>query len=188
MLHLEVSTMKMRPRCRATGPCASAALAGATILVACCLERPVLALGAALIQENAKPAENQKDAASRSGDAERKLLAALEEAIATHADHLDFLRLDRELAAAFRKYGLDLDSADPKAAGAKLAGHPVTPEIAAAIDEWCRVRRTRLKVGTWRRLVEVARRSRSRPLAQRRSRPVRSINSRLAGQAERARR
>ena len=77
--------------------------------------------------------------------------------MANHADHYDHSRLDRELAAAFRTFGLDLDVADPKAAGGRLAGRTATPEIAAAIDEWCRVRRTRLKRTNWRRLAEVAR-------------------------------
>ena len=88
----------------------------------------------------------QTPADPRVGEAERKLLAGLEAAIAAHADHLDFSRLDRELADAFRADGLDLDKVDPKTAGARLAGHPETPGIAAAIDEWCRVRRTRLKL------------------------------------------
>ncbi len=90
-------------------------------------------------------------------DPERQLLADLDLAINAYFDHADYSRFDRELAAAFRAYGLDLDVVDPKTAGGKLAGRPSTPEIAAAIDEGCRIRRTRIKVPTWHRLVEVAR-------------------------------
>ena len=39
----------------------------------------------------------------------------------------------------------------------RLAGHPETPEIAAIISEWCRDRKTRLFLPTWRRLDLVAR-------------------------------
>ena len=98
-------------------------------------------IGADPQQNQAKPAEPKKDASH--GEAERKLLADLEAAIAIYADHYDRSRLDRDLAAAFRAFGLDLDAVDPKTAGPRLAGQPATPEIAAVIDEWCRVRRTR---------------------------------------------
>ena len=53
--------------------------------------------------------------------------------------------------------GIDLDTTDPVASGACLADRPSTPEIAAAIDEWCRIRRTRLDDSRSRRLNEVAR-------------------------------
>jgi tetratricopeptide (TPR) repeat protein len=96
-------------------------------------------------------------AGDRDVKADRNLMDDLERALFAHADHADYQRLDRELAAAFRGYGRDLDSLDPGAAGACLAGRPSTPEIAAAIDEWCRVRRTRLEVDTWRHLADVAR-------------------------------
>ena len=102
--------------------------------------------------DRAKDAPGQKKV-----DPERQLLADLDLAINAYCDHADYSRSDRELAAAFRAYGLDLDVVDPKTAGGKLAGRPSTPEITAAIDEWCRIRRTRIKVPTWHRLVEVAR-------------------------------
>ena len=118
---------------------------------------PAAAFGAHPPQTQAKPTEPQKNASRPDGEADGKRWAISESAMATHADHYDHSRLDRELAAAFRTFGLDLDVADPKAAGSRLAGRQCTPEIAAAIDEWCRVRRKRLKVTTWRRLAEVAR-------------------------------
>ena len=66
----------------------------------------------------ARRGEVQKGGGSRDGEAERKLLAELQRAIDAHADHFEFSRLDRELAAAFRDYGLDLDVVDAKTAGA----------------------------------------------------------------------
>ena len=108
-------------------------------------------------RQAAKQSQPQKDAGSRDTAAERKLLADLETALAAHADHLDYSRTDRELAAAFRGYGLDLDAVAPKVAGARLAAGPATPEIASAIDRWCRLRKMALNLPTWRQLDEVAR-------------------------------
>ena len=67
--------------------------------------------------------------------ADRKLLTSAA-AMDSVADHSDYSRLDRELAAAFRVYGVDLDvnrirSVKP---AVRLAGHPTTPEIATFID------------------------------------------------------
>jgi tetratricopeptide (TPR) repeat protein len=93
----------------------------------------------------------------RDGGAERKLLAELERIRNVLPDHLDPQRFDHEMAAAFRGYGLDLELADPKEAGSRLAGRPSTPAIVAAIDDWCRARRVALVVPTWRRLGEVVR-------------------------------
>ena len=124
------------------------------------------------------PRSLKKTPAPPTARAERKLLADLETAIAARADHLDYSRVDRELAAAFRSYGLDLDVVDPKTAGARLAGKPETPEIAAAIDEWCRVRRTRLKVAHLAPAGRGGAGRRSRPLAQRGSRSVRADTGR----------
>ena len=106
----------------------------------------------------ASPSEGTKAATGPETDnaADRKLLTAIEAAISAHGDHYDYSRLDRDLATAFRAFGLDLEAADPKTAGKRLSGRTATPEIAAAIDDWCRIRKTKLKVTTWRRLVEVA--------------------------------
>jgi hypothetical protein len=106
----------------------------------------------------ARSSEGTKAATGPATDdaADRKLLTAIESAISAHADHYDHARLDRDLATTFRNFGLDLDVVDPKTAGTRLAGRTATPEIAAAIDGWCHIRKTRLKVTTWHRLVEVA--------------------------------
>ena len=101
--------------------------------------------------------QSQSEVSRRDGDAERKLLADLEAARSACADHFDSARFDRESAAAFRGYGLDLDQLDAKEAGARLTGRPSTPGIAAAIDEWCFIRRTSIKTPTWRRPADVAR-------------------------------
>jgi tetratricopeptide (TPR) repeat protein len=115
------------------------------------------AFQAAPSQSKPPTTEAEKGTGDRDPKADRKLLADFDTAIDAYADHADYARFDRELAAAFRGCGLDLDVVDPKTAGAQLAGRTSTPEIAAAIDEWCRIRRTRLKVPTWKRLTEVAR-------------------------------
>jgi tetratricopeptide (TPR) repeat protein len=91
----------------------------------------------------------------------RSLLGTLERIRGELAEHDDFKRSDREYAAAFRAFGLDLDSMDPREAGARLAGRPATVEIAAALDAWSTIRRVQIGRGkddpSWRRLVGVAR-------------------------------
>jgi hypothetical protein len=57
-------------------------------------------------QTTANSAKATKDPAVRDIDAERKLLADLETASGAHADHFDFSEFDRDLAAAFRGYGM----------------------------------------------------------------------------------
>ncbi len=90
---------------------------GGALAIACCLGSPERAFGASPQQENPRPGEAQQEAGRRDGDAERKLLADLLAADASSAKHFDRPQLDRELAAAFRSYGLDLDVVDPKTAG-----------------------------------------------------------------------
>jgi serine/threonine-protein kinase len=101
--------------------------------------------------------KGQIEADRRRADAIRKLVADLETVRADRAEHFEADRADREYAKAFLAYGLDLDSVDPKRASDKLAGTPATAEIAAAIDDWCAIRRINLGVSSWSRLVEVAR-------------------------------
>ncbi len=154
MFHPDVFTLSP---CNSRPPRLLAAITVITLATVCCRVRPIAARAAGLEQQTATQNKPQTSADRSGGAAERKLLSGLEAAIANHADHLDFSRLDRELADAFRGYALDLDKVDAKTAGARLAGHPETPGFAAAIDEWARVRRTRLKLDSWRRLVAVAR-------------------------------
>lgn len=157
MFHFDLSAMNEWLRCRMTLSGPTAVIATGALAIATYLESPAAASSQDPPQSKVKPTEPPKDGQTPKVDSERQLLADLETAIGAYADHADYSRFDRELAAAFRGYGLDLDVVDPKTAGARLAGRPSTPEIAAAIDEWCRVRRTRLKVPTWKRLAEVAR-------------------------------
>ena len=108
------------------------------------------------------------------GDAEAKLLAELSAAEDAYADHGDPAQLDRELDAAFRRYGLDLEHVEPKTAGERIGRCGSAGEIAARIDQWCNLRRTQLNMPSWRRLAETARAADSRPLAQCASRSART--------------
>ena len=138
MFHFDVSPMERCSRIRLTPLHTAHLVASAAVAIATCLTGPVAGMHPQ--QSQAKPADPKQDAARPDGEAERKLLAALDTAFETNANHPDAPKLDRELAAAFRTYGLDLDTVDPKAAGTRLANRPATPELAAAIDQWCRLR------------------------------------------------
>jgi eukaryotic-like serine/threonine-protein kinase len=99
----------------------------------------------------------QIEAERRRAEAIRKLVADLETVRSDLAEHFEASRTDLEYAKTFLAYGLDLDSVDPKQASEKLAGTPATAEIAAAIDDWCAIRRLVSKAPRWSRLVEIAR-------------------------------
>ncbi len=73
--------------------------------------------------------------------------------------HGDERKANADYAAAFRVYGVDVDSLDPLAAGRLLAASPVAPELASALDQWAILRRSRVlrdPAGA-DRLVKVAR-------------------------------
>ncbi len=101
--------------------------------------------------------------AARDALAERTLLAQLEAIRGERSEHWDSKRADREYADAFRAFGVDLDVATAEEAGARLGGRPGTVEIVAALDEWCRIRRTKFAldkgVRSWQQLAEAARRA-----------------------------
>ena len=101
--------------------------------------------------------KGQIEADRRRAEAIRALVADLEAVRGDLAEHLEAARADREYARAFLAFGLDLDSVDPKQASDKLGGTSATAEIAAAIDDWCALRRFNLNVSSWSQLVEVAR-------------------------------
>ncbi len=157
MFHPNVSARKSCLRLRLTVPRTVALVVAAALGTAAHLQYPRSACGAKPAESQIRASEPKKDAGRDGSGAEAKLLASLEAAILSRADHYDSSRLDRELSAAFRDYGLDLDTADPKTAGTRLAGHRETPAIAAALDRWCYIRRETLKVDSWRRLTEIAR-------------------------------
>ncbi len=93
--------------------------------------------------------KGQIEADRRRAEAIRKLVADLEAVRGDLAEHLEAARADREYARAFLAFGLDLDSVDPKQASDKLGGTSATAEIAAAIDDWCALRRFNLNVSSW---------------------------------------
>ncbi len=101
--------------------------------------------------------QSPNDVSGLDGDAELKLMADLAAAFDAYADHFDPGELDRELAAAFRRYRLDLDRVDPKIAGEQLGRRASTRALASELDRWCHIRRTRLHDSSWRRLTDVAR-------------------------------
>jgi hypothetical protein len=75
--------------------------------------------------------------------------------------HGDERKANADYAAAFRAYGVDVDSLPPSAAGRLLADSPVAPELASALDQWAILRRSRVlrdPAGA-ARLVTVARAS-----------------------------
>lgn len=87
------------------------------IMVAADLGRSVRAFAANLPQDVVKRAEPQKELRSRDVDAERRLLEDLSSALDTDSEDGDYSRVDRELAAAFQRFGLELDKGDPKEMG-----------------------------------------------------------------------
>jgi tetratricopeptide (TPR) repeat protein len=101
--------------------------------------------------------QSQHDVSRLDGDAEMKLLEDLRAADDAYADQFDAGQLDRDLAAAFRHYGLDLDQLDPALAAERLGRGTSTSFLAAELDRWCHICRTQLKTPKWRRLDEVAR-------------------------------
>jgi hypothetical protein len=61
-------------------------------------------------------------------EGDRGLRDDLERVGTAVADHCDLERFEREMAAAFRDQGLDLDRLDPKEAGTWLAGWQLITE------------------------------------------------------------
>ena len=104
-----------------------------------------------------RPSADPSGVVRPDGEADRRLLAEIEAADNSFADHYDRGRYDRDMAEAFRRYGLDLDKVEPKVAGERLGNRASTAVLASAIDRWCYARRYRLKAANWRPLAEVAR-------------------------------
>lgn len=92
-------------------------------------------------------------------DKDRRVVERLASVLNDFGVHGDERKADSDYAAAFRAYGVDVDSLDPSAAGRLLATSPVAPELASALDQWGILRRSRVlhdPVGA-DRLVAVAR-------------------------------
>ncbi len=109
-------------------------------------------LRAELRRQRAAAEEAEKDRAMV-----ERLYAVRSSGGVEHA-YLDEVRILREYANAFRDYGLDLNSMDPREAGSIIARRPAAVAIAAALDDWAWTLRRRGAPETqWRRLDTVAR-------------------------------
>jgi serine/threonine-protein kinase len=84
-------------------------------------------------------ARERAQAEARSRD--RRMVQRL---VAIHTDialDLDYARADREHAAAFRDYGIDVDRLQPAEAGARVVAAPTAVELVNALDQWAFIRR-----------------------------------------------
>jgi serine/threonine-protein kinase len=68
----------------------------------------------------------------------------LEKLASIHSDidlDLDFKRADREHAAAFRRYGVDVDRLGAEEAGARIAASPIADALVDSLDQWTFIRK-----------------------------------------------
>jgi eukaryotic-like serine/threonine-protein kinase len=77
-------------------------------------------------------------------DKDRRVVERLASVLNDFGVHGDERKADSDYAAAFRAYGVDVDTLDPSAAGRLLATSPVAPELASALDQWGILRRSRV--------------------------------------------
>jgi serine/threonine-protein kinase len=106
--------------------------------------------------------QEQAEAQAKSAEArrDRQLLDRLERIRSKMSEPGGADRLDAEYAAAFREFGLDLDTLDPKEAGRQLARRSAPVELASFLDEWAWSRAPRPGWPgdpSWQRLIAVAR-------------------------------
>jgi tetratricopeptide (TPR) repeat protein len=73
--------------------------------------------------------------------------------------HFDSEREDRGYAAAFRDYGLDVETLDHREAAHRIGARTIQVELAAALDRWAQTRRWFPQKGrkSWKDLLAVAR-------------------------------
>ncbi len=91
---------------------------------------------------------------------DRKLLGELEAIRGNRIEYLDPKQSDREYAAAFRSFGIDLDRLDPEEAGKQIARRSAPVELASYVDDWAMQRlnaRDKKEEASWRRLLAAAR-------------------------------
>jgi serine/threonine-protein kinase len=92
------------------------------------------------IQDLVASAARERDQAeARSMD--RRMVQRL---VAIHTDmalHMDYGRADREYAAAFQDYRIDVNRLQPADAGARIAAAPIVVEMVDALDQWAFIRR-----------------------------------------------
>jgi eukaryotic-like serine/threonine-protein kinase len=72
---------------------------------------------------------------------DRRMVERLAQIHAEIAVHYDLKRANVEYAAAFREYGVDVETLDPAEAGARLGASPIASELANALDQWTYIRR-----------------------------------------------
>jgi serine/threonine-protein kinase len=90
---------------------------------------------------------------------DRKLLGELETIRTGRSEHLDPKRSDGEYAAAFRKFGIDLDKLDPEEAGRQIGRRSAPVELASYLDDWALMRRGargNKEEASWRRILGAA--------------------------------
>jgi len=102
------------------------------------------------------------DAQAKAREAKRdhELLDRLETIRSERSVHLNAERTDAEYQAAFREFGIDFETLDPKDAGKRLASRSAPVELASFLDDWTYVRTLippAKEKSLWRRLNEAAR-------------------------------
>ena len=103
-------------------------------------------------------AEAQARAVQEARDQE--IVAHLDEIRSLQGDEFDPVDSEREYAAAFRKYGLDVETLDVDDVGRRIAAQPaaVALELTAGLDSWALCLRARCPPSKqWERLLAVAR-------------------------------
>ena len=78
---------------------------------------------------------------------DRKLLRELEAIRANRSRTLGLEADRRRYAAAFRRFGIDLDRLDPEEAGRRIAQRSEPVELASYLDDWAMVRAGRGREG-----------------------------------------
>jgi serine/threonine-protein kinase len=97
-------------------------------------------------------------AQARAAEADRQMAERLVEIRTGVADQLDREQKDLEYAAAFRRYGIDVDALAAAEAGTRIAAQPIAVELASAVDHWAHTRAMKAPPN-WegaRRLLDVA--------------------------------
>jgi serine/threonine-protein kinase len=95
---------------------------------------------------------------------DRRMIATLEEVrlkqAQTRGRRFADETADPAYAAAFRRYGIDVQKLPVEEAAARIRARPIREQLAAALDDWVlMLRRLRAGEGRWRRLLRVARRA-----------------------------
>ncbi len=88
------------------------------------------------IEEEADQARSDADQAAR----DEAMVQRLEALRAQKGDDFRPLVAEKQYAAAFGDYGIDIDKESIDAAGAKVAASKIAPALVAALDEWSWVR------------------------------------------------